>query len=71
MVYVTSIERLAREEGRAEGRAEGKAQGHIQLLQELLGIPVSSDAELDQIDAGQLQALLKELRQRLDSRSGK
>jgi hypothetical protein len=64
MVYVTSIERLAWE----EGRAEGKAQGHIQLLQDLLGIPVSSDAELDQMDAEQLQGLLKELRQSFDSR---
>jgi hypothetical protein len=64
MVYVTSIERLARE----EGRAEGKAQGQIQLLQDLLGIPMTSDTELDQMDAEQLQALLKELRQSFDSR---
>ena len=33
MPYVTSVERLAKVEGRLEGR--------IQLLQELLGVPVS------------------------------
>jgi hypothetical protein len=63
MAYVTSIERIA--------RAEGKATGNIQLLQELLGIPVTSDTELDQMDAERLQALLKELRQAFDSRAGK
>ena len=63
MTYVTSIERIA--------RREGKAEGNIQLLQELLGIPVSSDAELEQMDAERLQALLKELRQSFNSRAGK
>jgi hypothetical protein len=63
MTYVTSIERIA--------RREGKAEGNIQLLQELLGIPVSSDTELEQMDAERLQALLKELRQSFDSRAGK
>ena len=60
MPYVTSVERLARVEGRAEGK--------IQLLQELLGLPVMTDADLEQLDASQLEALLTELRKRIDAR---
>lgn len=30
MPYVTSIERLGREEGRAEGRVEGRVEGRIE-----------------------------------------
>ena len=36
MPYVTSIERLAKQEGRAEGKAEGKAEGRIEAQVELL-----------------------------------
>lgn len=60
MPYVSSVERLARVEGRAEGK--------IQLLQELLGLPVMTDADLEQLDASQLEALLTELRKRIDAR---
>jgi len=64
MPYVTSIERLARTEGKAEGKIEGK----IQLLQDLLGLPPTSDSELEAMGAEQLEVLFLELRQRLDSR---
>jgi hypothetical protein len=36
MPYVTSIERLAKQEGQAEGRAEGKAEGKAETLLHLL-----------------------------------
>ena len=64
MPYVTSIERLAKHEGKVEGKIEGK----IQLLQDLLGLPVMSDEELEGIPAEQLETLYTELRQRVDSR---
>lgn len=41
MPYITSIERIA--------KAEGKAEGKIQLLQELVGLPVSSDGDLSKV----------------------
>lgn len=60
MPYVTSIERLA--------KTEGKVEGKIQLLQDLLGLPVTPDAELEVLGAEQLEALLLDLRHRFDSR---
>jgi hypothetical protein len=60
MPYVTSIERIA--------KVEGKAEGKIQLLQELLGLKVMSDEELDAMSPQQLEQLLVSLRQRLDAR---
>ena len=60
MTYVTSIERIAKDEGKAEGK--------IQLLQELLGLPVMSDEELDQMSPQQLEELFLALRRRMDAR---
>ncbi len=60
MPYVTSIERLAKNEGKIEGK--------IQLLQDLLGLPVMSDAILEAMSAEQLDSLYTDLRQRLDSK---
>lgn len=76
MLYVTSTERLARlegliegrREGRLEARAENRLRGRIELLQELLKLPVSSDEELEAMAMEQLQALYSELRARFDSR---
>ncbi len=72
MPYVTSIERLAKNEGKIEGKTEGKLEGKlegkIQLLQDLLGLPIMSDAELESMGAQQMHALLAELRQRFDAR---
>ncbi|XZE20740.1 hypothetical protein SH449x_000626 [Pirellulaceae bacterium SH449] len=64
MPYVTSIERIAKDEGRSEGKIEGK----IQLLQELLGMSVLSDEQLEQMSPQQLQELFVSLRQRVDAR---
>jgi hypothetical protein len=60
MPYVTSIERLAKDEGKLEGK--------IQLLQDLLGLPIISDSVLAGMTAQQLEALYTDLRQRVDSR---
>lgn len=62
--YVTSTERLAR----LEARSENRLRGRIELLQELLKIPTSSDEELEAMSMEQLQALYGELRERFDSR---
>jgi hypothetical protein len=56
--------------GLAEGRAEGRAQGllrgsligQIQLLQQLLGRPVATDLQLDQLSNDGLTTQLEELR---------
>ena len=76
VLYVTSTERLARlegliegrREGRLEARAENRLRGRIELLQELLKLPASSDEELEAMSMEQLQALYSELRERFDSR---
>lgn len=76
MLYVTSTERLARLEGliegliegRLEAKAENRLRGRIELLQELLKLPASSDEELEAMSMEQLQALYSELRARFDSR---
>ena len=72
MPYVTSIERIARSEGKtegkSEGRSEGRSEGKVQLLQDLLGLPVTSDADFEQMTKQQIEELLIELRQRFDSR---
>ena len=60
MPYVTSIERLA--------KVEGKIEGKIQLLQDLLGLPVMSDSVLEGMTTQQLESLYTDLRQRVDSR---
>lgn len=60
MPYVTSIERLA--------KLEGKIEGKIQLSQDLLGLPVTPDAELEGMTAEQLEKLLLELRARLEAK---
>lgn len=64
MPYITSIERLAKLEGKLEGKIEGK----IQLLQDVLGLPVMADAELEGMTAEHLEKLLLELRDRLEKR---
>lgn len=58
----------AKAEGKAEGREEGKLGGKIQILQELLGDPVLSDAELMARPTSELTALLATLQRRLRAR---
>lgn len=78
MPYVTSVERLAKDEGKAEGiiegkqegkiegKVEGRIEGKIQLLQDLMGVPVSSDSDLERLSAEQLQTMLADLRARFE-----
>jgi hypothetical protein len=57
-----------REEGRQEGLEKGKVAGRVQMLQELLGEPVTSDAELDTLELSSLTDLFAGLLQRLRNR---
>ena len=58
-----------RKEGRQEGRQEGALIGRIQMLQELLGLPVSQFVELADKPVEDLDILAQELRSRLTSRA--
>ena len=60
MPYVTSIEQLA--------KLEGMMIGRIQMLQEILGLPVMVTSQLDSMTTEQLNALYEELRNCLDTR---
>jgi len=63
MPYVSSIERIAREEGKAEGNAEGKAEANVNTLLKLLtkrfqvALPadvearIRSTSDLEKLDA--------------------
>jgi predicted transposase/invertase (TIGR01784 family) len=53
-----------REQGREEGRQEGKLAGNIQLLQRLLGDPISDDPELLGQTPEELNTQLDMLQQR-------
>jgi predicted transposase/invertase (TIGR01784 family) len=55
-------------QGREEGLAKGKVAGRVQMLQELLGEPVTSDAELDALELSSLTDLFAGLQQRLRNR---
>ncbi len=65
MPYVTSIERLAREEGVQEGRQEGLAEGFQNALLELLElkfkkVPAKQAAKVRSLrDLDRLRALLR------------
>jgi flagellar biosynthesis/type III secretory pathway protein FliH len=62
----------AREEGREEGERlgveKGKLAGKVQLLQELLGDPPSSDTELQELASETLAEQLSILQQRIRDR---
>jgi len=58
MPYVTSIERMGREEGRAEGRVEALREDVIEALEVRFGqVPVAARQQVNQSsDASQLKA---------------
>ena len=72
MPYITSVERLAREEGLEQelhkGRQEGILAGKIQILQQMLNHPAASTSELltEPLEAleGKIDELMNELRSR-------
>jgi hypothetical protein len=53
---------------REEGRKQGKLAGKIQMLQELLGEPLTTDGELRSKDTASLVGQLATLQQRLRDR---
>ena len=73
MPYVTSVERLAREEGIEQGIEQGIEKGvvlgQIQLLAQLLGADVPSLSELQDKSLSELETLLDELNRKFKSRS--
>jgi hypothetical protein len=72
MPYMTSIEKLAKLEGEAIGEARGEARGQtkgkIKVFQELLGLPIAADAELDGLTEDGRERLLMELREKFIAR---
>ena len=76
MPYITSMERLAREEGLEQGleqglekaRQEGILAGKIQILQQMLNQPAvaTNDLLTEPLEAleGKIDVLMKELRSR-------
>ena len=69
MPYVTSVERLAREEGKLEGKLEGIVLGQIQLLAKLVGNDLPSNEVLSEKSLSDLQELLAELTLKFNSRN--
>ena len=57
-----------REEGRHEGLARGSLMGRIQAYQELLNLPVTQLAELEQRNPSELESLWRELQAELRRR---
>ena len=49
---------------RAEGRVRGEAEGKLKLIQALLGLPVSADADLAELSLAEMESRLAELEQR-------
>jgi predicted transposase/invertase (TIGR01784 family) len=72
MPYITSVERLAKEEGRQEGRQEGRLEGELAILirmkQETLGERPPSSDELYGLPLDTLRKMLQELDDRIEQR---
>jgi len=61
MPYVTSVERLAKEEGREEGREAGILIGQILLLQKQLRDETLAKPELELMSSLELSRVLEQL----------
>ena len=53
--------------GKAEGEARGKAEGKLTVLQEIMGLPVSSKEDLAGLDLADLESRYQEMQHRYDS----
>ena len=53
---------------RNEGRVEGRVEGRIQLLQDLMGEPVTPDDVLAPLSQAELQKMFEFLQQEYNSR---
>lgn len=60
-----------REEGEQRGLAKGNLAGKIQMLQELLGAPTTTDSELQSLSIDALTTQLAELQQQFRDRQAK
>ena len=58
-----------RQEGRQEGRDEGKLAGKIQLLEQLLGLAVSTDEQLLSRSPEELASTMRDLQEQLRKRN--
>ena len=61
-------EARGRQEGRQEGEARGRQLGRITILQELLGLRLSTAEEMEGCDEAQLNNMAEELQHQLRSR---
>jgi predicted transposase YdaD len=68
MPYVTSVERIAKAEGREEGREEGVLMGTIRTCQRVLGMAASSEVELQQKSLDELSKMALELQSSIQKR---
>lgn len=57
-----------RQEGRLEGRNHGEWCGQLKLLQRIMGLPVTPDAELIQLDAESVKEQFQALEREYDSK---
>lgn len=69
MPYITSIERMAKQEGLVLGREEGALIGQIQLLQRILAETVESEEVLLKQSIQELSSKRDDLQRRFDSRN--
>ncbi len=70
--YITGLE-AARLEGEARGKTEGKAKGMVlgklRTLQQVLGLPETTDAEFDVMEPTAVERVISELQDRVRNRS--
>ena len=58
-----------RQVGRQEGTKKGELIGRIRILEEMLGVAVSSAEDLSELDAAELQRSCAELKSTLENRN--
>ena len=66
---IKAAREAGREEGREEGRQEGAIAGRVQLLEELLGLPVTAMDALTQLSLTHLHELARKLSDQLRDRN--
>lgn len=67
---IESMVAQSREEGLEEGLEKGKLTGTIQTLQSILGVPITPDAELQELDREILNSQIENLQSQIRGRDG-
>ncbi|MDP1560206.1 MAG: hypothetical protein Q8M16_02305, partial [Pirellulaceae bacterium] len=67
-IAIEEAEERGEARGEARGKLRGELTGKIGILQEILGLPVSTDSELKSRTLEELQAQLTDLQVRVKSR---